>query len=343
MKYISLFSGIGGFEVAIHRVFPEAQCLGYSEVKKTAIKVYDEHFPDHHNLGDITQITDKEIQELVKNGCDLIVGGFPCTNLTALSRLSHHVTSNGLLGEKSSLFYEMLRVVSIVRSFCPKCNFIFENNATMRIKERISISKSIEEKCGPIYMTMLDNSSFGVQIRKRLFWTNFQVDEPDKNDCIQTWDDVLDPVDDTIIYRCSDHILDGYMNGLINGSNYGGKILISISTLRARKFKILKDNYRNKSSRIQSSFVSDNCDISERPYPWGKSRPILASSLPANIVLDRRECKGGEFIPRYYTPNEIHRLMGFETNWVAGGMNTVIDLLGNAVCVKVIEHLVAHL
>lgn len=76
MKYISLFSGIGGFEIAIHRVFPEAVCLGYSEIRPAAIKVYEEHFPDHYNLGDITQITNEEITELVKDGCDLIVGGF---------------------------------------------------------------------------------------------------------------------------------------------------------------------------------------------------------------------------------------------------------------------------
>ena len=50
MKYISLFSGIGGFEVAIHRKWPNAVCLGYSEIKPSAIKVYETHFPDHINI-----------------------------------------------------------------------------------------------------------------------------------------------------------------------------------------------------------------------------------------------------------------------------------------------------
>jgi site-specific DNA-cytosine methylase len=47
MKYLSLFTGIGGFEVALHRVFPNAECIGYSEVKPHAIKVYEHHFPGH--------------------------------------------------------------------------------------------------------------------------------------------------------------------------------------------------------------------------------------------------------------------------------------------------------
>ena len=33
MKYLSLFSGIGGFELGINDVFPDAQCVGYSEIR----------------------------------------------------------------------------------------------------------------------------------------------------------------------------------------------------------------------------------------------------------------------------------------------------------------------
>ena len=56
VKYLSLFSGVGGFELAIHSVFPDAVCIGYSEVDSNAIKTYQKHFPEHVNLGDITKI-----------------------------------------------------------------------------------------------------------------------------------------------------------------------------------------------------------------------------------------------------------------------------------------------
>jgi site-specific DNA-cytosine methylase len=49
MNYFSAFSGIGGFELWIQRVLPDAKCIGYSEIDKFAIKTYSHHFPDHQN------------------------------------------------------------------------------------------------------------------------------------------------------------------------------------------------------------------------------------------------------------------------------------------------------
>ena len=67
MKYLSFFSGIGGFEMALHSIYGEsAKCIGYSEVKPAAIKVYQHHFPEHKNLGDITKITTEQITEIIK-------------------------------------------------------------------------------------------------------------------------------------------------------------------------------------------------------------------------------------------------------------------------------------
>ncbi len=54
LKYLSLFSGCGMFEAAIKEVFPSAECVGFSEIDKYAISVYQNHYPDHKPLGDIT-------------------------------------------------------------------------------------------------------------------------------------------------------------------------------------------------------------------------------------------------------------------------------------------------
>lgn len=79
MKYLSLFSGIGGFEQGIHTVFPDtAECLGFSEVDKNCISIYKHHFPDHENLGDICEIDFKPFYGQV----DLVVGGSPCKDLS---------------------------------------------------------------------------------------------------------------------------------------------------------------------------------------------------------------------------------------------------------------------
>lgn len=50
MKYLSLFSGIGGFELGIGE---KGTCVGYSEIDKYARQIYEKHFPTHKWLGDI--------------------------------------------------------------------------------------------------------------------------------------------------------------------------------------------------------------------------------------------------------------------------------------------------
>lgn len=73
MKYLSLFSGIGGFELGIGDM---AECVGFSEIDEPAIRVYKRHFPEHKNYGDITKINPKELPDF-----DFLVGGFPCQSL----------------------------------------------------------------------------------------------------------------------------------------------------------------------------------------------------------------------------------------------------------------------
>jgi DNA (cytosine-5)-methyltransferase 1 len=47
-------------------------CIGYSEIDKYANEIYQKHFPNHTNYGDITKIIAKELPDF-----DLLVGGFP--------------------------------------------------------------------------------------------------------------------------------------------------------------------------------------------------------------------------------------------------------------------------
>jgi len=68
MKYLSLFSGVGGFELGVG---DQHECIGFSEIDKYATQVYKKHF-NHKEYGDITKINAKELPDF-----DLLVGGFP--------------------------------------------------------------------------------------------------------------------------------------------------------------------------------------------------------------------------------------------------------------------------
>lgn len=69
-NYVSLFSGIGGFEQALNRL--GGTCVLASEIDKFANQAYEVLY-GHPTAGDITQIDAKDVPDH-----DLLVGGFPC-------------------------------------------------------------------------------------------------------------------------------------------------------------------------------------------------------------------------------------------------------------------------
>jgi site-specific DNA-cytosine methylase len=53
MKYFSLFTGIGGFELGIQQATNGGwECVGYSEIDKYAIQTFEKNFPNIKNYGD---------------------------------------------------------------------------------------------------------------------------------------------------------------------------------------------------------------------------------------------------------------------------------------------------
>jgi DNA (cytosine-5)-methyltransferase 1 len=109
IKYLSLFSGIGGFELGIG---DKGECIGYSEIDKYAVRIYRRHFPEHKGFGDITKIDPKSLPDF-----DLVVGGFPCQSFSVAGK------GKGFQDQRGTLFFEIVR---IVREKRPRL-LLFEN------------------------------------------------------------------------------------------------------------------------------------------------------------------------------------------------------------------------
>ncbi len=97
MRYFSLFTGIGGFELGIG---PEHTCMGYSEIDKYAIQIYQSHYPEHKNYGDITKIKTEDLPDF-----DLLVGGFPCQSFSIAGK------RKGFEDTRGTLFFEIARII----------------------------------------------------------------------------------------------------------------------------------------------------------------------------------------------------------------------------------------
>src|SRR3990167_3628660 len=96
MKYVSLFAGIGGFDLALNRLGHE--CVYANDFDKYCKIIYDKNFT--HKL-DTTDI--KELKELPKH--DLLVAGFPC------QPFSYAGKRQGLQDQRGNLFIEIIRVL----------------------------------------------------------------------------------------------------------------------------------------------------------------------------------------------------------------------------------------
>ena len=186
MKYLSLFSGIGGFELGIQKAYEELynlrpneladskrpkelhitsdkqlkwECVGYSEIDKYAIQIYQSHFPEHKNYGNAATINASELPDF-----DLLVGGFPCQAFSIAGK------RRGFDDTRGTLFFDIARILKEKR---PR-NFILENvkgllshNGGATFKTIIS---TLTELGYCVEWQVLNAKNFGVpQNRERVF------------------------------------------------------------------------------------------------------------------------------------------------------------------------------
>lgn len=103
---LSLFSGVGGFDMGLERAGFETvyQC----EIDKNARSVLDRHWPDVPKWGDISTLTADEILRHTSH-IDVVAWGSPCQDLSVAGKRA------GLDGDRSSLFHEGVRLITELR------------------------------------------------------------------------------------------------------------------------------------------------------------------------------------------------------------------------------------
>ena len=115
MKAVSLFAGVGGFDLALTQV--GAEVVASVEIDKHARKVLEKQFPTTTHLEDVKSVTGKQLFELGFHSDGIIVGGFPCQDLSVAGK------RRGLAGERSGLFFEVVRLLDETKAKW----FILEN------------------------------------------------------------------------------------------------------------------------------------------------------------------------------------------------------------------------
>ena len=309
MKYLSLFSGIGGFELGIEAGYsltvkqaeeavsgstpPPAQyeksldnrrntetpklelhrdmsdlnssygnrwrtnptCIGYSEIDKYAIQVYEKHFK-HKNFGDITKIKEDELPDF-----DLLVGGFPCQAFSIAGK------RKGFEDTRGTLFFDIAR---ILRAKQPRL-FLLENVKGLLSHDSgrtfKTIVSTLTELGYDLQWQVLNSKNFGVpQNRERVF-------------------------------------IVGHLRG----------------TSRPKVFPFGENGERDIKKQLSRKKTNEGNNIEDDKSRGGYSLPRI----------------------RRLTPKECERLQGFPDNWTEGVSDTQrYKCLGNAVTVNVIKEII---
>lgn len=153
-RFIDLFAGIGGlrlgFERACLSLGHTSECVLTAEIKPSACKVLDRHFPGHNNVGDVTAVCTDDIPAF-----DVLLGGFPCQAFSIAGRRA------GFEDTRGTLFFDVARILRDKRP----SHFILENVDNLVVHNRRSKLDSIGETF-QVILGVLEDLGYHVSWRR---------------------------------------------------------------------------------------------------------------------------------------------------------------------------------
>jgi len=174
VRVLSLFSGVGGFDLGLERAGMEvvAQCDNDAFCNKVLAK----HWPEVRRFGDVRDIGIRFLQpdcdgadnsnvegwRSRREAIDLVCGGFPCQDLSVAGKRA------GLDGDRSGLWFEFKRILSELR---PRWAIIENVPGLLSSNQGRDFAILLDGlgECGfgGISWAVLDSQHFGVAQRRR--------------------------------------------------------------------------------------------------------------------------------------------------------------------------------
>ncbi len=156
MKVVGLFAGIGGIELGLQRAGFHATTI--CEIDAAAKEVLKHHFPDVPLADDI-----RKLKKLPK-GTDLLVGGFPCQDISQAGN------TKGIKGKNSGLVDEVFRLLKtndVPHVLLENVSFMLALDKGHAMRHVTSELESLGYKWA---YRVIDTQAFGLpQRRQRLF------------------------------------------------------------------------------------------------------------------------------------------------------------------------------
>ena len=316
MKFIDLFSGIGGFRLALEK--NNHKCVFSADFDKYSCDTYFKNFGEYP-LIDIKTLSENEIPNH-----DILCAGFPCQPFSIAGK------RRGFEDTRGTLFFDILRILKKKK---PKI-FILENvkglvnhdkNKTFKIILE-SLSKKINNKLNiknrnnlgyNVFWSVLNSKDYNIpQNRERVFIVGFK--NPNIN--------FQFPLKKKLTLKFS--------KLLENKPKNEKKISLLSSTYVMRHLKLHK-NYnliKNYQHLIANEVRKSRCN-----FHYSNISPCLTTKMGT----------GGNNVPylvnkkRFLTLKECLRLQGFPSNYkLTKNYSEALKQIGNSVTVNVVDEIV---
>lgn len=320
MKFGSLFSGVGGFDLGFERAGME--CAWQVEFDKACQSVLKKHWSETELFDDVRTVGKHNLEPV-----DVICGGFPCQDVSIAGKRA------GLAGERSGLWSEFARIIDELE---PKW-VVIENVpgllSSNRGRDFATVIRWLAERGYGVAWRILDSQYFGVAQRRRRV---FIVGSFGNGSAAE------------ILFE-----REGVRWDIEKGRKTGEDIAYSIRANPSHSCD--KGDGGINQTLVMSSGQANAEIMSERsPALTGlHEQPIVAwemshaddvyrNSGTIAPTLQSRMGTGGNQIPlvgvRRLTPTECERLQGFPDGWTEGQADSHrYKQMGNAVTVNVAE------
>ena len=287
IKLFECYAGYGGASFALNKANIPHEIVGYSEIHKGQIKIYEQNHPNVKNYGDITKINIDDLPDM-----DLITGGFPCqdVSIAGLRDLSK--------GRTNTVFI----MLDIIRAKKPKYCLLenVEGILSMHNGELLlEIIRQLKSMGYAVSYKLLHSKNHGTPQNRPRVWIACELNRaafmfnpfPNEEELQLFVKDLLEPKVDESYYLTEKQITRVIERSKIRGKPLGVRLNPKIATTLNTKDP--------KHTPADSIFIDSNIVNTITSGAYSKQQPVERFYVKENLLL------------RCLTPKECFRLMGF--------------------------------
>lgn len=240
MKVLSLFSGIGAYEKALHNLGIDFELINYCDYDKRKSKAYSilHNVPETKNLVDVKSININNLEDF-----DLMVYSPPCTDYSLAGK------RQGIDGKTGNLFYYAAKILEVKK---PKYA-IMENvdNLVNSFGNTFEdMLKTLEEAGYNNYWKIINAKDFYPQNRKRVYIVSIRKDIdtntfsfPIGNDN-RHWVDIIDPFESRLLTPKQQRVMNYALNQGGEPIKLEGTVQIDCAVITLRQSGLRFQNNR---------------------------------------------------------------------------------------------------